>query len=456
MFFRKITTRKNGKEYVYVKLIENYRSNGRIKQRVVANFGSLENLSPQRISDLINSLQRLYQDIEQKQDNKPVVEDLLEQSAETIKTIRNCPMLEPLKQLFSATQYQILEAIIIKSLIAPELNRPIQELCQQLGLVDASSIEFYNVLKKLGETEFRPLLDKVWLTGPGAKEEDYKVIYIHPINGIFKGATFLSDPTGNPYATENYQKEYVLWLAYNSQGVPLDFTRVEEMGQLKGQLNRLVQRLEDLLDCQVVVMDADGILTDIDVPYPVASLAKGLTRGVNPNQYYSFQAIQIEPENEVKIKEIKANLAKVSAGLENIKADILLGKLTKENVIKKRAEAVIRTNGCQEMVSFFYNDTNKTLNYYIKDDVVEEKTKSLVTSQWVVPKEKFKDNINLPQVTIKNDRFRNITDQLNIPPINLYADFHYSREIISGHIALEIIKNQITMVANIPRQGGDS
>ncbi|MGB9903338.1 MAG: hypothetical protein ACPLQO_01545, partial [Desulfotomaculales bacterium] len=59
MFFRKITTRTEGKEYTYVKLIENYRQGGQIKQRVIANLGKIEELTPFKVHSLINSLARV-------------------------------------------------------------------------------------------------------------------------------------------------------------------------------------------------------------------------------------------------------------------------------------------------------------------------------------------------------------------------------------------------------------
>ena len=59
MFFRKITTRTEGKEYTYVKLIENYRQGSQIKQRVIANLGKIEELTPFKVHSLINSLSRV-------------------------------------------------------------------------------------------------------------------------------------------------------------------------------------------------------------------------------------------------------------------------------------------------------------------------------------------------------------------------------------------------------------
>jgi hypothetical protein len=59
MFFRKITSRSNGKEYTYLKLIENYREGDKVKQRVIANLGSLEKLTPDKVNGLITGLSRI-------------------------------------------------------------------------------------------------------------------------------------------------------------------------------------------------------------------------------------------------------------------------------------------------------------------------------------------------------------------------------------------------------------
>ncbi|MCL6477191.1 MAG: IS1634 family transposase [Peptococcaceae bacterium] len=59
MFFRKITCRTNSKEYTYLKLIENYREGNKIKQKVIANFGNIESLTPQKVHGLISGLSRI-------------------------------------------------------------------------------------------------------------------------------------------------------------------------------------------------------------------------------------------------------------------------------------------------------------------------------------------------------------------------------------------------------------
>ncbi|MFZ5651496.1 MAG: IS1634 family transposase [Bacillota bacterium] len=59
MFFRKITSKIKGKEYNYLKLIENYREGNKVKQRVIANLGNLEDLTPEKVHVLISGLSRI-------------------------------------------------------------------------------------------------------------------------------------------------------------------------------------------------------------------------------------------------------------------------------------------------------------------------------------------------------------------------------------------------------------
>jgi len=59
VFFRKTISRNNGKEYTYLKLIENYREGNKVKQRVIANLGNLESLTPEKVQVLIAGLSRI-------------------------------------------------------------------------------------------------------------------------------------------------------------------------------------------------------------------------------------------------------------------------------------------------------------------------------------------------------------------------------------------------------------
>ena len=49
-------------------------------------------------------------------------------------------------------------------------------------------------------------------------------------------------------------------------------------------------------------------------------------------------------------------------------------------------------------------------------------------------------------------RFTEISDQLRFPLINVCDEYHYSPEIISGHILLEVIKSRLQEDNNIADQ----
>lgn len=59
MFFRKVTSKSNGREYTYVKLIENYREGNKVKQRVIANLGNIDDLTSEKVQGLVSGLSRI-------------------------------------------------------------------------------------------------------------------------------------------------------------------------------------------------------------------------------------------------------------------------------------------------------------------------------------------------------------------------------------------------------------
>lgn len=455
MFFRKITTKKNGKEYVYIKLIENYRLDGKVKQRVVANFGSLENLSASRINYLISSLRKLHNEVETQGTDSLRLPYPTSQVSEIRKIIEQSEIKKVMVDVMDQSQYPFAEALIIKAMVARDVNRPVHEICKEMGLIDGTSLQFYNAIKTLGEAEVKTSFIKTRLFGSQGNEKNHKPVFIHVLPGIFEGTSFEVDIPSNFYLPNNYQKHMNLLLACWDDGFIVDFEHAESVQEINEHLEMLVNRLHDQYKGPVVVLDTEDHLKGKNEKYMVARVASETPKEIpNPlntgsiivgNQIF-FTMIQYEQKSIGKIKEIEANLAKVSAGLETIKADILLGKLNKESAVRKKAEAVIKANECQDLVDYRFHETSQKFNYHIKEEMVKEKSQSMVTTTWVIDQSVSKQD-HLPDigtVNIKTDRFKIITDQLKIPPINIYVDYHYSQDVISGHIQLEIIKYQLT------------
>lgn len=462
VFFRKITTKKNGKEYVYVKLIENYRQDGKVKQRVIANFGSVDNLSSDRINCLIASLRKLHNEIE-TQVNEPKVSLNITSQANEIKRFLNISRLkQAMNQLLGERAYEVAEALAIKSMTAGEVNKPVQEVCKNMGLVDATSLQFYNVMKALGQDEAKEILLKTRIPVAGGNDNIHKTVIIHLFKCTFEGNSFDVDMTGSVYMPQGYQKEIFLLLACDHQGAPVDFEYAEESCDIPRQLSVLVKRIKNLLSENILVLDEENLLhnTTLPVAKPVSDvhgeILAALERGsVLKDNNVFFQVVRHKQASEGKIKEIKAKLAKVSAGLETIKADVLLGKLTKESIVRKKADSVIKINQCENLVTYSFNESDQSFSYSINEEGLNQKKQSKFMTTWVLHNAGAGELAMQDGLEVKTDRFHVITDQLKIPPINLYVDYHYSPEIISGHIQLEILKNQILNAMNTPHQGGE-
>ncbi|MFZ5600251.1 MAG: hypothetical protein ACOY35_11880 [Bacillota bacterium] len=463
VFFRKITTKKNGKEYVYVKLIENYRQDGKVKQRVIANFGSVDNLSTDRINYLIASLRKLHNEIDTQAIEPKIPHNVASQAGELKRMLNNSQLKGAMVQLLGERACEVAEALIIKSITAGEVNKPVQEVCKNMGLVDATSLQFYNVLKSLGQDEAKEVLFKTRIGSAGGNDIIHKPGFVHIFKSTFEGSSFDVDMTGSVYMPQGYQKEILLLLACDNSGAPIDFEYIEESQEIPRQLSLLVKRLTKQFSENLIILDEEKLLNNHEIfptakpvsPVPEEIMAELTNGSMQKDNNLFFQVFRYKQVSEGKIKEIRAKLAKVSAGLETIKADVLLGKLTKESNVRKKADSVIKSNQCENLVSYSFNEDDQSFSYRINEESLNQSKQSKLVTIWVVPNEATQEFKLEDGLEVKTDRFHVITDQLKIPPINLYVDYHYSPEIISGHIQLEIIKNQILNTMNTPYQGGE-
>ncbi|GAB6181486.1 hypothetical protein JCM14036_28050 [Desulfotomaculum defluvii] len=452
MFFRKITTRKNGREYVYVKLIENYRQEGKVKQRVIANFGSMENLSSERINYLIASLRKLHNEVKQPA-NVEVPVRLSSKVNEIKGVIDRYNIRELMVPLLGSKMYQIAESILIKTIMAGEARKPVHEVCKGLGLVDSTSLQFYNTIKRIGHDDLKDAFLKHRLFITNENESIHNPIAIHVFKSQFEGHSFDVDTTNNVYLPENYCKNIYLLMAIDFRGNLLDFEYAEDKKELSELICSLIHRFRKNMYEQIIVLDEEDCINS-SADY---ILAKRIMESPEqlPDNNNGVNIIRYSQISNSKIKEIKAKLAKVAAGLENIKADVLLGKLLKESGVRKKAEQIIKSNQSEELVSYTFNESTQTFNYEINEELLMQKKISKQNELWAITNLDSVMTRSFNEIHLKTNQLYQITDQLNIPPINLYVDYHYSPEIISGHIQLEIIKSQVQSALDETVQGGD-
>ncbi|AQS58154.1 hypothetical protein [Desulforamulus ferrireducens] len=426
MFLRKVSTKKNGKEYVYVKLIESYRADGKVKQRVVANFGSLDTITPTKIQGLINSLGKLYQELsdnnqqeitlDKHRELREVKQQLISSSTQkTLGLLVKCPREQELTQ-----------ALFLRYLVGGGGSLSIQEYCQKYKLANGTNIQFYQLMKKLGQEETRKVLYEQWLQTKCCEKGRNKVVYIHILPAVFQGVTQEGE----------YKKQLILFLASDHKGIILDFDYAEGLKHLSYQLNSFVGRLKGQGQAEVIVLDGENLLQENSTNYRIARLAQNST-GVAED---SFKLLQQLPQSTDKQKGIQARIARAAAGLEMLKADILMGKLTKEAVVMKKAEAILRDNQCQGLISYYWDLHNQTLGYQTNQLALDNLNQEVITSRWYVRKDEHKPLHNLLQINLQD--FSTIKDQLQVPLVNICAEYHYAPEIISAHILLAMLKSQ--------------
>ncbi|RKO65595.1 IS1634 family transposase [Desulfofundulus salinus] len=147
MFFRKVTSRSGGKEYTYLKLIENYREGNKVKQRVIANLGNLENLTPEKVEGLIDGLARIC-GVSRRPANIEARKVL--RYGEVLAIHRIWEMLDvggAVEAVFSGERYDpdtalLLELMAINQIIKPPNKQAISDWYRCLYFPEAQGKEF--------------------------------------------------------------------------------------------------------------------------------------------------------------------------------------------------------------------------------------------------------------------------------------------------------------------------
>ena len=446
MFLRKVTTKKNGKDYVYVKLIEGYRAEGKVKQRVLANFGSLESLTPSKIQSLIISLGKLHQELGSKNTQEKNL-DKQKEIKEAKQRLLASPIHNTLSRMVRCSREQELtQALILKNLVGGGGNLSIQEYSQRYQLSDGTNIQYYQMLKKLGHEDIRKAIYEQWLIKKCCEKSRTKVVYIHILPVIFKGAAYEGMLPELMFMPECYKKQLIVLLACDSKGNPIEFDYAEGLKHLAQQVDAFAARMKSHGQADVIILDGENHLKMDTANYRIArkQSSKGSTEDC-------FTLVEYQPHAKDKQKTLQAKIAKSSAGLEMLKADILLGKLTQETSIMKKASAILKENGCQELITCTWDSNEHSLLYEVNKLTLNSLNYEKLTSDWYVNKNEKKPVH--PKIIMNLGGFGTIHDLLQVPLVNACAEYHYTPEIISAHILLEIIKSQHDCKLPVVNQG---
>lgn len=233
MFFRKVTSRSNGKEYTYVKLIENYREGAKVKQRVIANLGNLEDLTPDKVHGLISGLARicgLEPESENTFETKKVLQfgDVLALQKVWESLGINRIINDLLESEKSSVIPAVVELMVINQVLKPKNKKNLSEWSRTLYLPHLEG-------KKLNLDHFSRALDTlVTIKEPLEKQLFWALqrlfplnagtIYCHLTRGFFE--RIINESNGqrggrNFMARSPERKQVDMGILVNEKGIPL-------------------------------------------------------------------------------------------------------------------------------------------------------------------------------------------------------------------------------------------
>jgi len=485
VFFRRVTTKRQGKEYVYLKLIETYREGGKVKQRVVANLGNVERLAPEKVQALINGLTKIYSpgaameylmDIESKPPGSAVqpvepfrtawrelgIHPLLGREAETGKVHPSFPWM--------------VEAMVLQYIINPAETRPINVSCNDLGIdqlkgQDLHGIDYYRAICHLStivrsiEMQVRDSLNK-YLETPA-------YMCCLPINGEFIGHECGITTSGTSYQVRPYRKPLKAAIIAHPLGVPLGY-RI-----LSGNTAALAAELEQNFGTPIII-----VIQDPEDP-SVTLLNRSYILVVSQDRLAEVPVAEIDPwsgndviDNELWIKSVQHNqeryiichnlapetpsdqaleekISQAARELDKLKAAVKQKRIVREKTALEKAQEIIKRLECQDLIEYRFDPGKSTFQYSRREEVIK-KEKALRRTQVLKT-----DRADLPAVDLVEaytaatelaNELKTVQDLTKMPVIYPYADHQHSEAFIAGQAHICALGAAVKRLARLQRR----
>jgi len=192
LFFRKVTTKSGDKEYTYLKLIENFREGNKVKQRVIANLGNLENMTPEKVQSLISGLSKicgLDPPSFQQLTNKTILDYGQVAAVDKIWQILNLDTLleQAANQDGDPTLKPLVKLLVLNQIIKNHQRLPLNLWCKKLYLPELQGLdvteESYNATIKKLMTLKDKLEDGILQELQKQKLINTNTVYCHLVRG---------------------------------------------------------------------------------------------------------------------------------------------------------------------------------------------------------------------------------------------------------------------------------
>lgn len=483
MFVRIIKKTENGITYKYLKLVENYRDHGRVRQRVIVSLGNIERLSPKKINPLIKGLskfsdKKLFDPEEFQTKTSRSYGDVLAIKSlwDSLKISDSITNLLKNRKIDTKVSLLVL-VMVINRLIAPGSKLAVSRWYKriylpELEIEDFDVHQFYKALNYLQDIK-EPLEEALYLKIVDLFSLKLDIVFYDLTTTFFQGKGPNIARKGHSKDHRPDKRQILLGLLISKEGIPIAHEvfpgNFSEFNTIKDVIKSLKKRFK--IDRCIFVCDK-GLVS------------KGNLKEIKSNNFKYIISIRkrerkgrslIDPdlsnykktEKNLWAKEVKgkdglryiichnSDVAKLEAQTRNkiiAKIKEKLDKLSlaiKEKFIQNENEIItcisnIFSNYHRRRYFTWSYDKNKGFVYSLKKDAIAREEAS--DGKYIVQTD-VKD-LSIAEVVKRykdlqkiEEAFCDIKDFLQIRPI-----YHYNEKIVRAHVFVCVLSYLIEKV----------
>ncbi|MBO8128304.1 MAG: hypothetical protein H0Z39_03780 [Peptococcaceae bacterium] len=478
MFFRRVVTKRNGKEYVYLKLIENYREGGKVKQRVIANLGNIDKLDPEKVNALISGLTKLAEP------SATIEESILHkhdpprfQMDDLLHVWHRLNLSDFLYGALSLPPSDraplLLKAMVFHKLLFPNDHRPIAASYPALNMPELEGlkipgIEFYQAATSLAgiKEQLAVYLFDTLQTLFGKPP----FLYLTLLPAEYVGNECAITTAGTTYQIRPYRQHLNILLTIFPPDIPLGCTIHQTFNTADITASSLNLSKRAGVEACLVIDNKDTQQLNSTLSSRNISFIKSL-----PPEEYAVIPVSTKDlwrdrdaftiNNTLWVKDItkpdrryiichdlhpaaasdqalEHTLRRAAQELDKIRSLVRQGKLRRQKTIDKKITAILQKYGCQNYFDVRFDPTNQNLHYYRNEEVINraktlQRTRVLETNLRALPA------LDIVTAFQRCSKLKNcmalVSDLTKIPVVHPYNEFHHSREYITGQALIHML-----------------
>lgn len=484
MFFRRIVTKRNGKKYTYLKLIESYREGGKVKQRVIANLGNIDNLDPEKINSLITSLNKLAE---------PDIPDMTGTISEKQATQEHhSPQIDIADLhhlwhklglsdfLYRTTARKsmdkvpwLIKAMAFQKLLFPAEHRPISVSYRVLNFPELqgqkiTGTDFYQAavslagIKEQLEIHLFEVLQKDLGSPP--------MLYTTLIKSEYTGHECDINTAGTAYQIRPYKKPLDLLVSVFPPDIPLscivcdkgfegkDITTTrQELGQRLATKTCMVIDARNVNTSHSSIPSGDYFIKSLPpedfavIPVSTGDLWQDRdaftvdntlwVKDINKPEKRYIICHDLHPNTKYD-QTLEQTLARAEQELEKISSLVKQRRLRREKTISGKINETLKKHSCQGYFNFRLNLESQDLKFSRNEGVIRklktlQRTQVLETNIRAIPALDIVNNFqNRGEI---RETFRLITDPTKVPVMHSFTEFKHNRDYITGQALVHML-----------------